>query len=349
MAAQLDPTEALSRILIEHGPLHEDDIAHRLREMGVADLENVLPRLLNEIDCPAVPLVDESWVWLPALLAGRIFTHRVAAQELAHDILLVTPDLDAITHLCEFEPYARLADGAPVSVALPAFDEHVLDERGVPPEMVDDGGALVLPPGTLRGLGAVDGDLVGLRLTPEGLTLTRVAADPSPSAGAALAATLDPEEPVSFDAAVWTACAADSALFTEPAPPLSEIADDYGLEVRGDLLAPEGFEFDRWRFELDCEVLKRRYDLDDDGALAVRTLKSVYEQMSELITTLAADEDFAVDTDPDADDGTRPVPALDGYQELVAEMGAELADPRLAEVLVAETLGRNPDGAAALG
>ncbi|MDZ4265500.1 MAG: hypothetical protein U1D00_07360, partial [Mycobacterium sp.] len=197
MAAQLDPTEAVSKILIEHGPLHEDDIAHRLRDMGVAKPDDVLPQLLNEIDCPAVPLVDESWVWLPALLAGRILTHRVTAQELAHDVLLVTPDLDAITHLCEFEPYARLADGSPVGVALPAFDELVLDERGVPPEMVGDGGALVLPPGTLRGLGVADGDLVGLRLTPEGLTLTRATADPSPSTGAALAATLNPDEPVS--------------------------------------------------------------------------------------------------------------------------------------------------------
>lgn len=349
VAAQLDPTKALATILIEHGPLPKDAIAHRLREMGVADPEDLLPRLLNEIDCPAAPLVDESWVWLPALLAGRVFTHQVTAQELAHDILLVTPDLDAITHLCEFEPYARLVDGSPVSVALPAFDEDVLDERGVPPEMVDDGGALVLPPGTLRALGVVDGDLVGLRLAPEGLTFTRVTAETSPSAGAALAATLDPEEPVTFDSAVWTACAADPALFTEPTPPLSEIAADHGLEARGGLLAPAGFDFDRWRFDLDCEVLKRRYDLDDDDALAVRALRAIYEQMSQLITKLPADEDFADDADEDAAAEDAPVPPLDGYRELVAEFGAELADPRLAEVLVAETLGRNPDGAAALG
>ncbi|MDN4516688.1 SEC-C domain-containing protein [Mycolicibacterium austroafricanum] len=349
MAEQLDPTEALSRILIEHGPLHEDDIARRLRDMGVAKPDDVLPQLLNEIDCPAVPLIDESWMWLPALLAGRIFTHRVDAEELAHDVLLVTPDLDAITHLCEFEPYARLADGSPVGVALPAFDEDVLDERGVPPEMVDDGGALMLPPGTLRGLGVVDGDLVGLRLTPDGITLAQVTADPSPAVGAALVATLNPDEPASFDSAVWTACAADPALFTEPTPPLSEIADDHGLEVRGDLLAPEGFDFDRWRFELDCELLKRRYELDEDQALAVRTLKSIYEQMAKLITTPPADEDFADDAAEDAAAEDAPAPPLDGYQELVAEMGAELADPRLAEVLVAETLGRNPDGAAALG
>ncbi|MCV7152097.1 SEC-C domain-containing protein [Mycolicibacterium pyrenivorans] len=349
MAAHLDPIEALSTILIEHGPLRDDDIAHRLREVGVADPEDLLPQLLDEIDCPAAPLVDDRWVWLPALLAGRIFTHRVGAEELAHDVLIVTPDLDAITHLCEFEQYARLADGSPISVALPAFDENVLDERGVPPELVDDGGALVLPPGTLRDVGIVDGDLLGLRLTPEGLTLTRVTADPSPAAGAALAATLNPDEPVSFDSAVWTACAADPALFTDPAPPLSEIAEDHGLVRRGDLLAPAGFDADRWRFELDCEVLRRRYGLDEDDALAVRTLKAVYEQMSALMTMVPAGEDFADDADEDAVADDAPAPTLGGYRELVTEFGTELADPRLAEVLVAETLGRNPDGAPALG
>ncbi|BBY73563.1 hypothetical protein MPRF_04620 [Mycolicibacterium parafortuitum] len=342
VAAQLDPTDALARILIEHGPLHEDDIAQRLRETGIRNAEDELPRLLNEITCAAVPLADDRWAWLPALLAGRLFTHRVDAQEMTHDILLVTPDLDPITHLCEFEEYAQLADGTPVSVALPAFDDGVLDERDVPLDMVDDGGALVLPPGTLRGLGLAAGDLVGLRLTPAGLTLSKVTADPAPQVGAALAATLAPDEPTPFDSAVWSACSADPALFTEPVPPLSEIADAHNLVRRLDLLAPAGFDYDRWRFELDCEVMRRRYDIDEDAARALRTLVTVYEQMSQLITTSLSGEEEAPDEDV-------PAPTTEGYRELVAEFGAELADPRLAELLVAETLGRNPDGAAALG
>lgn len=342
MAAQIDPTDALARILVEHGPLGEDDIAHRLGEMGVADPEDLLLHLLDEINCLAVPLVDESWVWLPAVIAGRVFTRRVGAQEIAHDVLIVTPDLDPITHLCEFEEYAQLADGSPVSVALPTFDEQVLDERGVPLEMVDDGGALVLPPGTLRALGVADGDLVGLRLAPEGLTLSKATATASPGVGAALSATLDPDEPTPLDSAVWTACVADPTLFTEPVPPLSEIADDHNLVRRLDLLAPADFDYDRWRFNLDCEVMSRRYDIDEDQALALRTLVSIYEQTAQLITLAAADENSTPE-------GDAPPPTGVGYRELVAEFGAELADPHLAEVLVAETLGRNPDGAAALG
>ncbi|MXI80317.1 hypothetical protein GR254_08700, partial [Mycobacterium tuberculosis] len=54
-----------------------------------------------------------SWdrsVWLPTLLAGRVFTHRLGADEAVHDMLGVTPDLDPITTLCEHEEYGRLAD-----------------------------------------------------------------------------------------------------------------------------------------------------------------------------------------------------------------------------------------------
>jgi hypothetical protein len=58
-------------------------------------------------------LIDDRWVWLPNLLAGRIFTHRVDADELAHDILHITPDLDPVTELCNRPEYQRLADGSP--------------------------------------------------------------------------------------------------------------------------------------------------------------------------------------------------------------------------------------------
>ena len=210
--------------------MHEDDIARRLRDSGVADPDMVLDDALDETDCPARQLLDDRWVWLPTVLAGRVFTHRLGADEVAHDLLTVTPNLDPITALCEHEQYQRLADGSPVHVVLAGFDEKLLEQRGIPPEVVDPLGALVLPPGTLGALGVTEGDLVGVRLTTQGLVVERVAAtQPSLAAGARLTATLDADEPVYFDAAVWTACVEDPAMFTEPLPPLCEIAEDYGL------------------------------------------------------------------------------------------------------------------------
>ena len=101
-----------------------------------------------------------------------------------------------------------LGDGPRV---LAGFDEELLEQRGIPPEVVDPLGALLLAPGTLAALGVAEGDLVGVRLTAQGLVVERVTAPPrSPGVGAAvggrLAATLDADEPVYFDAAVWTAC-----------------------------------------------------------------------------------------------------------------------------------------------
>ena len=156
--------------------------------------------------------------------------------------------------------------------------------------MVDPLGALLLVPGTLGALGVAEGDLVGVRLTARGLVVERVTALAHSAVGARLAAVLDADEPVYFDAAVWTACVEDLAAFTEPLPPLCEIVDDYGLARSGEWLAPGGFDFDRWRFERGCAALAERHDLDPDDAFALYTLLELYDQMSLLLID-AADAD----------------------------------------------------------
>ena len=113
------------------------------------DPDSLLQWNMLEMDCPARQLVDDRWVWLPAVLAGRVFTHRVSADESAHDVLTVTPDLDPITTLCEHEQYQRLADGSTARVVLAGYDDELLEERGIPAEAIDPAGALLLMPGTL--------------------------------------------------------------------------------------------------------------------------------------------------------------------------------------------------------
>ena len=353
MAEAFDATRTLPRILAEHGPLHEDDIARRLRDCGVADPDTVLDEVLDETECPVRQLVDDRWVWLPTVLAGRVFTHRLGADEAAHDVLTVTPNLDPITALCEHEQYGRLADGTAARIVLAGFDEELLEQRGIPPEVVDPLGALLLAPGTLAALGVAEGDLVGVRLTAQGLVVERVTAPPrSPGVGAAvggrLAATLDADEPVYFDAAVWTACVEDPAVFTEPLPPLCEIVDDYGLAHHGEWLAPGGFDFARWRFERGCAALAERYDLDSDDAFALYTLVKLYDQMSLLLIDSAAADEPLEDALAAAGEGAE-TPEVDRFVDLVGELGAELADPLLAELLLAETVGTGRAGAPALG
>jgi hypothetical protein len=61
------------------------------------------------------------------------------------------------------------------------------------------------------------------------------------------------------DVAVWTACAEDPALFSEPLAPLSEIVDQCGLARRGEWLARGGFDFARWQLDRECEALAERH------------------------------------------------------------------------------------------
>lgn len=335
----LDPVGVLERILTEHGPLNEADLEDRLLAEGVPNPTSGRGGVLDEMTSPARQLIDDRYVWLPAVLAGRVFTHRMDADELAHDLLTVTPDLDPITELCHHEQYQRLADGSSVAVVLPDYDDDVLEARNVPLDVVDEGGVLLLPAGTLRALGVQAGDLVGVRLSDAGLVVERAASrEPSTGLGDRFAATLTADEPTFLDAVVWTVCAEDPAAFTEPLPPLHEIFDAKDLAYSRDWLAPPGFDFEQWRFEGSCNRLALRYGIEPDDALALRTLVTVYEQMSRVLEAAAKTRDGTIDEFDDPGDDTTTAKSGE-YQNLMVTFGSALADPFLATLLVNETVG----------
>jgi hypothetical protein len=45
------------------------------------DPELLLAEVLDQDAELVMPLADERWAWIPALLGGRIFTHRLSAVE----------------------------------------------------------------------------------------------------------------------------------------------------------------------------------------------------------------------------------------------------------------------------
>ena len=305
------PTRAIEELLSEHGPLSTDDVIARLRTNGIREDAAAIQHQLD-FDCPAVQLLDERWVWLPAIVAGRVFTHHVTADELAHDVLAVTPDLDPVAELCNYVDYQHLADGAQVSVAMAGFDDDLLDERGIPPEVVDEVGVLLLPPGALSALGVSAGDLVALRLTEAGLAVERVAAaQASGAVGDRLVATLAPGDMTSLDEAVWGVCLDDPTAFTRPIVPLNEVIAERGLVRHLDSVALPGFDVARWRFDLRCRGLMLRYDLESADAASLHTLITLCRMYEE---------------------GTSP--AL----ELLGAAGALMSDPYLAYLLRMETL-----------
>ncbi|ORW66822.1 SEC-C domain-containing protein [Mycolicibacter senuensis] len=324
MAEPFDPIGVLSKVLTEHGPLGDDDITERLRAAGVGDPAHVLRRLRLKIGIPAGQLVDDRWVWLPAILADRVFTRRVTEPEVSFDVLTVGPDLAPIAALCDCEPYQRLADGSAVHLVF-SGDEQALDQLDIPEEMLNNGDVLALPVGTFEALGVDDGDLVGLRLGNTGLVVERVTAAAPSAAGAQLAVLLD-GQPQLIDALVWTACLADPALFTEPVAPLSELAAERGLSRRGERLAPPDFDFSRWVFARQCERLARRHRLSDDDAVTLNTLLRLYG----LLTVHHLRKSHP------ADDAATPA-AID-FGDIMDDVAAALADPVIAESLATETV-----------
>ncbi|BBY28162.1 SEC-C metal-binding domain-containing protein [Mycolicibacterium sediminis] len=326
-----ETADLVSRLLITHGPLATDEIVSRLRADGVAV---PAPVVQVEMFAPVGELVDGRWAWLPAVLAGRVFTHRLTAEELTHDLLTVSPDLDAITRLCEYPQYEALADGTPLRVVMDDYDDDdVLDERGIPPTIFGEGGALLLPSGALSEMAVSVGDIVGVRLSDAGLVVERVpAVDTSTDVAATLTAALNPDSPTSPDSAVWTMCLESPTLFTSPLPPLADIIADAGLQHDVSCIAPPGFDIPSWRSGVQSEFLAQHYGLAVSDAVALQTLVGACEQL---------DGAFAAADLPDGDS----LPDL-AHQEDLVDVGSALSNPLLAVLVLDETVGHGVDPAA---
>jgi Flp pilus assembly protein TadD len=330
-----DLVDMASRVLTELGPVTEEQLEDALADRGADpdDADVCMEELLDAGDDLLVTLLDDRWAWLPALLAGRVFTHRVTGSELEHDVLAVTPDLSPVIGVFDSEEYQhRLIDGAPVDYVFAQLDADTLTERGIPLELVDDG-ALLLPPGYLRERGCREGDVIALGVGQEGLRCEVVAAPLGPltAFGERLEAVLalDPTPPVLLDMAIWTACADDPALFTEPLPPLAEAVDACGFSRADEWLGPRGFDVPHWQMAQQRAAIARLYNLDYDEAFAVLTLSALYHRA----------QDKAAATDDGHGDEAKSVARV---------MVAFLADPVVAEAVLAETIGPGRDGAEAL-
>lgn len=365
---------AVERLLTERGPLGEQRLLDLLAEAGVdlgRDPGDTLIEALETDDGPLVlPLADGRQALLPLLLMGRVFTHRLSAAEVEHGLLEVVPDLQPLSMLTERDPYRQLVDGEPIVEFLPDFDAGLLTERAIPRDVVPEV-ALLLPPGRLVEMGAREGDLVGLRVQPDGFELVRIGADQlddSAVAGlgdrlAEILATAPHGGPTDLDIAVWTACADSPALFHAPLPPLGELIDAFGLARSEDQLAPGGFDFAGWRVGSRLGRLQERHDLSEDEALATLVLVTMYERVADFFDAAVGAVDSGQEltavldrADVTGEPGTELSPVTGGDdgqlgpdRTVVRETLPFLAEPAVAEAVLAETIGAGTDGAAALG
>jgi hypothetical protein len=349
--------DSAAEVLTARGPLPEDQLVAELRDRGIDLGENPVETLEDAFDdapAPAVLLTDERWAWLPALLAGRTFTHRMTEAEVAHDLLSVTPDLAPAEPLFEGDD-ARLSDGTSVRSLVLPFDADRLEERGVLVDDIPDHAVLLLPTGYLSGRDIRAGDLIGLQVTPDGLALDVVDLPNQAVASAALARALAPilerREPEELDLAIWSASAEDRDLFRDPLPPLAEMLPAQGLVRDADWVAREGFDFDRWRADLQLDVVMRRYDLTEDEALAVLAGTALYEQVSELYDAgaWAADGPLSLSVLFDELAIAEPTGEAAEFRATMKEAFAYLDEPVVAAALLAQTTGYDATRAAPLG
>lgn len=244
------------QVLSARGPMSEHELLGVLEEgfefQPGSDPEQMLLDILDQ-DTELSTLADGRLAWIPGLLNGKIFTHRLSAVEVAHDIIGVGVDLLPLDKFAEFGTYRRLTDGSPLTVVFPLLDCELLAARGVslPATAVGTDVVLLLPPGRLAALDVTAGDLIGLRVHPDGFELAAVA-EPAPcDIGAPLAALLKqrPDQPEMLAVAVWTVCAGDNHMFREAVAPLTDLLSASGLVYNRDmeLIARSGFDFATWQ------------------------------------------------------------------------------------------------------
>src|SRR5437762_10615525 len=100
-ASTVEIAAAVEGLLAERGPLSEEELLAALAGSGVEPGGNpgaMLADVLESDDLPSVlPLLDGRYAFLPALLAGRVFTHRVTEAEVEYGFVAVSPDLEPLS------------------------------------------------------------------------------------------------------------------------------------------------------------------------------------------------------------------------------------------------------------
>lgn len=368
MPATLDEVAAAVREALGDGAAQgPEDLAAALQKSGVdlgVEPVEVVADVLDGDDLGLVlPLLDDRYALLPALLRDRTFTHRVTAAEVEGGYLTVSPDLEPISILTEDATYRRLTDGGPLTEVLPDFDAALLEERGITGD--DLGDALwLLAPDALQRLGVSAGDLVAVTVRADGFELVALPGvlDDPHDLGSRLSDILDKYahgHPVQISDVVWQAAADDPTLFASPSPPLREIFAGAGLAWEDEQVAPGGFDFAQWRTAARLRHLADVHDLDDDEALAVLGLSAVSDQVASVVEYAeravadGADLDelvaslFGTDPSESAPGAEDAAPA--GEKRVVRELLEFLDTPAVAAALAVETLGAGHEGAAALG
>ncbi len=289
---------AIEGLLLERGPLTVPELVAALGELDIdfgRDESAVEDALWGSYGTPFVHLTSR-WAHLPSLLLGRVFTHRLTGREIDNDLLDLSPDLVAIAGL-EDTGTLQLANGSEVTVAY-GFEADDPDDPNDPDDFEDertealaDSGSIVLPPGTLGGLGVHPGDLLGITMTGGAVELARVEGEVATHTAAARSHLVEIAStgiPLELETVVLTLCADSDDLFRSPQPPFGELVAETGLATNGDWVASAGFDFGAYWDTVRAQTLADRHDLSTEQGVSVTALLKLHRQV--LDTWVEADD-----------------------------------------------------------
>jgi tetratricopeptide (TPR) repeat protein len=335
-----DPTAVatlIREILTERGPLSEEDLVEALISADAPmgdDPEAFFDRIILWDDLgPVAILTDGRYCWLPAVLRGRIFTHRIDEHEVERDLLTITPDLEHLTLLTD-GPDAFGLDGTPLPIIFRELDE-LPEGREIPLEAIAEQGSFLLPGGTLAQLGAQPGDLIALGVADDHLTIERATdvGGPPETLASSLLSLLDEEDFETIDLVIPSLCADNDELFRSPLEPIGDLLDSMGFARRGDNVAVPGFDFDAALLARRILSLQERQSLDEDTATAVAQLIGLFHDVEELAEHLG-DGDEPTPAAADQPDAAGQAEEIDAIHDITRY----LSDPEVANVFLDETL-----------
>ena len=324
-------------------------------ELGADDWEDAVDDVLLE--------TDETWmseagvVWLlDDLLDGVVLTHRLGQDEKRHGLVALSPDLPGLGYGMDRPPLLR--SGGALKV--------VFDNEGV--EGADENGSLVGPPGWLD---QFPGEaLLAFRLAGRSVELTTVevsddaGADPRIGSLRAMFDELyDAGVGVEAEALLLEAIAEDPGPWRDPRPPVVDLLEAIGLELRGAWVGPRGEAWEHpatvWKRER-TEDLAAQFGLDHCCLTALEAAEDAWTQFRSIeLRRARGDMGASVDIDWRAVgrqlahgnvlaaffDGLAGaeewVSAADRFADHMASLGGGLAAPAcLLHALVAERQGR---------
>ena len=334
----------IETLLLERGPLTVAELAAVLEESGFGlgrDPEAAVLDAMYASFCAPFVHLDERWAHLPALLRDRVFTHRLTAPEIDHDLLTISPDLAAIVGL-EDADLLRLADGAEVTVTYGLAPDDLPELDAARTEAIAEHGSIVLPTSTLTDLEARPGDLISITVTDRAIELARVDDEAKAfpeTVRSHLIEIASGGTPVELETAALTLCADLDDAFRSPHPPFGDLLADAGLARNGDWVASAGFDFAAYWTDVRARSLADRHGLSHDQALAVAALVTLHRGVLDVFK--AAHRTQTPDGQLDRDEFGTALASINptttpGPGRSVGSLLHHIAAPEVAEAFLAE-------------